>query len=312
MALTTVVRSEVSEPARSGQGQSRAIGARWYVPYLFLLPATVFFGLFFAWPLVTTIEMSFFEYRVVTPARWVGLANFEQLLHDGLFWHSLANSFLYTLGAIPFGVVLPLFLAVLINRRVRGIGVFRLLYYLPVVTMTVAVSIAWEYVFHRQGALNWVLSSLGILDQPIDWLLDPNFALWALVVVAGWQNMGYYMMIYLAGLQSIPSELYEAASIDGASAWQRLRHITVPLIRPYATVCLILTCLGAMQTFTTIYVMTQGGPDNASTSLGYYIWQQAFQFFNMGYANAMGIAFWMVLVALSLVNFRLTTIKADT
>lgn len=282
------------------------VTTRWFVPYLFLLPSVILFALFYAWPLVTTIQMSFYKYNVVSPARFTGLSNFKQMIHDPLFWHSVENSLLYTLGAIPFGVILPLLLAILVNRRMRGMGAFRLIYYLPVVMMTVSVSIAWQFVFNRQGALNWLLSALGLMNQPVDWLLDPRFALWALVVVAGWQNMGYYMMIFLAGLQSIPSELYDAASVDGCNGWRRLRYITVPLIRPYIAVCLILTCLGAMQTFTTIYVMTRGGPDNSTTSLGYYIWQQAFQNFNIGYANAMGIAFWVVLIVISIINFRLT------
>lgn len=305
MAAVSTVPGREAE--KVGHRAPANIGAtRWFVPYLFLLPAAVLFALFYLWPLVTTVQLSFYRYNVVAPARWIGLANFSRLVHDSLFWHSLVNSLLYTLGAIPFGVILPLLLAVLVNRRIRGIGVYRLIYYMPVVTMTVAVSIAWEFVFNRAGALNWLLNSLGVIGQPIDWLLDPRFALWALVVVAGWQNMGYYMMIFLAGLQSIPGELYDAASVDGCNGWRRLLHVTVPLIRPYLAVCLILTCLQAMQTFTTIYVMTRGGPDNATISLGYYIWQQAFQNFNMGYANAMGIAFWLVLITISVVNFRLT------
>jgi putative chitobiose transport system permease protein len=306
MTAVSTVSARATEKEVERRASARVTTTRWFVPYLFLLPAVVLFALFYVWPLVTTIQLSFYKYNVVTPARWVGLANFTQLIHDPLFWQSLGNSLLYTLGAIPFGVILPLLLAVLVNRRIRGIGVYRLIYYLPVVTMTVAVSIAWEFVFNRRGALNWLLTSLGVINQPVNWLLDPRFALWALVVVAGWQNMGYFMMIFLAGLQSIPSELYDAAAVDGCNGWRRLWYITVPLLRPYIAVCLILTCLGAMQTFTTIYVMTQGGPDNATTSLGYYIWQQAFQNFNMGYANAMGIAFWLILIVMSLINFRLT------
>lgn len=286
------------------------LGTRWYVPYLFLLPATALFAIFYVWPVVTTVQLSFYDYKVVTAPHWVGVHNFVLLAHDPVFWRALANSLLYTIGAIPFGVILPLLLAVLVNQRIRGIGAFRLIYYLPVVTTTVAVSIAWQYVFNLRGVLNWFLTTLGVVDKPVDWLLDPRFALWALVVVAGWQNLGYFMMIYLAGLQAIPEDLYDAAAVDGANGLRRLIHVTVPLVRPYAAVCLILTCLQAMQTFTTIFVMTRGGPDNASTSLGYYIWQTAFQNFNMGYANAMGIVFWVVLIVISVINFRLTSKQA--
>ncbi|MGW5198599.1 carbohydrate ABC transporter permease [Streptomyces spiralis] len=275
-------------------------------PYLFLTPALGLLGVFFAWPAVTAVQLSFYDYRVVSPARWVGPGNFERLLHDPRFWTALANSFLFMLGMLPILVAVPLLLAVLVNLPLRGIKAYRLLYYLPVVTSMVAVAIAWNYVFHQRGVLNWALTSLGILDQPVQYLLEPGWALPALVVVESWKSLGYYMMIYLAGLQSIPRELYEAAHVDGAGPVQRLRYVTVPLIRPYVAVVVVLAALDSMQVFTSVFVMTQGGPQDSTMTLGYYIYDEAFRRFDVGYANSMGLVLWAILIVLSLVSYKVT------
>ncbi|GAA2376937.1 carbohydrate ABC transporter permease [Nonomuraea africana] len=281
-------------------------GQRWYTPYLFALPALALFGVFFVWPALTAIQLSFMEYDVVSPPEFVGLDNFVKMMGDSKFWTATLNSVLFLIGLFPLLVVAPLLLAVLVNQRLPGIRTFRMLYYLPVVTSMVAVAVAWEYVFHQQGVLNWILTGAGLLDQPIQYLLDPFWALPALILVEGWKSMGFYMMIYLAGLQTIDSSLYEAARVDGASAWHRLRRITVPLMIPYIAVAITMEMLDAMQVFTSVYVMTKGGPQDATLTLGYYIWSAAFEHYEMGYASAMGLVLWVVLIGMAMLNYRVT------
>ncbi|SCL26614.1 carbohydrate ABC transporter membrane protein 1, CUT1 family [Micromonospora rhizosphaerae] len=306
----------VPAPAETGHsvappGRNRRVRQHWgATPYLFLLPALTLLGVFFVWPAVTAVQLAFYDYRVVSPAEFVGLGNFSHMLGDDRFYTALTNSGLFLIGMLPILVVIPLLLAVLVNLPLRGIKVFRLVYYLPVVTSMVAVAIAWNYVYHQRGILNWLLNTLGLLDQPVQYLLDPGWALPALVLVESWKSLGYYMMIYLAGLQSVPRELYEAAAVDGAGPWRRLSSITVPMLRPYIAVVMVLAALDSMQVFTSVFVMTQGGPQDGTLTLGYYIYDAAFRHFNMGYASAMGLVLWAILVVFSLVSYRLTRGKA--
>jgi putative chitobiose transport system permease protein len=290
---------------------SRIPGQRWYTPYLFPIPALVLFGVFFAWPAVTALQLSFTDYDGVSPPVFTGFDNFARILGDDRFWTALRNSLVFLVGLFPLLVVIPLPLAVLINQKLPGIKTFRMLYYLPVVTSMVAVAVAWNYVFHQQGVVNWLLTGFGVLDEPIQYLLDPVWALPALILVEGWKNMGVYMMIYLAGLQTIPSDLYEAAKIDGANAWHRMLRITVPLMVPYIAVAITMAMLDAMQAFTTVFVMTQGGPQDATLMLGYYIWSEAFEKYDMGYASAVGLVLWILLIVMALLNYRLTSGKRD-
>ncbi|GAA0934242.1 sugar ABC transporter permease [Nonomuraea longicatena] len=281
-------------------------GQRWYTPYLFALPALALFGIFFVWPLATAVQLSFMKYDVVSPPVFVGLDNFARLFGDERFWTATRNSLLFMAGFLPLLVLLPLLLAVLVNQKLPGIRTFRMLYYLPVITSMVAVAVAWEYVFNQQGVLNWVLTGAGLLDRPIQYLLDPFWALPALILVEGWKSMGFYMMVYLAGLQAIDSTLYEAARVDGCTAWNRLWRITVPLMVPYLAVATTMAMLDAMQAFTSVYVMTRGGPQDATLTLGYYIWSAGFEHYEMGYASAVGLVLWVAMIVLALVNHRLT------
>lgn len=302
-----------AQPARSKPGARRRVHHHWPVtPYLFLGPALVLLGVFFIWPAVTAVQLAFYDYRVVTPPEFVGLGNFTRMLADARFFTALRNSGLFLVGMMPILVAVPLLLAVLVNLPLRAIKVFRLVYYLPVVTSMVAVAIAWNYVYHERGVLNWLLTTLGLLDRPVQYLLEPGWALPALVLVESWKSLGYYMMIYLAGLQSVPRELYEAADVDGAGPWRRLINVTVPMMRPYIAVVTVLAALDAMQVFTSVFVMTKGGPQDATMSLGYYIYDEAFRHFNMGYASAMGLVLWAILVVFSLVSYRLTRGKMVT
>lgn len=279
---------------------------RWYVPYLFMAPIMVLFVVFFAWPAVLALQLAFYDYSVVNPTVWVGWDNFVRMMTDPRLGAAVVNSLLYLVGLLPLTVVVPLLLAVLLNQRLRAIGLYRFLYYLPVVTSMVAVAVAWQYVFHDLGILNWLLTSLGVIDQPIQFLLDQDTAIWAIVLVEGWKSMGSYMLIYLAGLQAIPADLYEAAKIDGAGPVRRLLSVTVPLMVPYLLVTVTLEMQDAAQVFTSVFVLTAGGPADSTMSLGYYIWSLAFERFQMGYASAISLVLWLVLIGMAVLNYAVS------
>jgi putative chitobiose transport system permease protein len=255
---------------------------------------------------VLAVETAFTDYSIVNPTHWIGLGNFRALWHDTEFHGAIVHSFVVMVGLLPFSVVIPVALAVLINKALRGIQFFRALYFLPVVTSMVAVAVAWNYVFDDHGVLNWLLERLHIASGPIHFLLDRHWALAAVIVVEGWKGIGAYMMIFLAGLQSIPGDLHEAAQLDGAGAWRRFGRITLPLLRPYVAVAVTIELVNAMQVFTSVYVLTQGGPGGHTETAGYFVWSKAFQHFQLGYASAAGIVIWVILVVLAVVNYRIT------
>ncbi|WP_116950399.1 carbohydrate ABC transporter permease [Jiangella endophytica] len=296
---------------RKGAGRGNAVGQARWIPYAFLIPGLAFLGVFFLWPAWTAIQLAFYRYDVVTPPVYVGLDNFSTAFSSSDFWQALTNSVLFLVMYLPLVVFLPLLLAVLVNSKIRAVSSFRLLYYLPVVTPMVAIAIAWSYVFHPRGGLNWALLELGVIDEPIQFLLDPTWSLPAVVAVEAWHGLGYFMVIYLAGLQAIPQDLYSAASLDGAGWWRQLTSITMPLIRPYLAVCLVLGGVFSMQAFASIYVLTGGGPQGASSTLGFYIWTEAFQRFNFGYASAVGLILWALLLTFAAVSHRLSRGEAE-
>lgn len=290
--------------AWAGRRTGGGVATRPYVPYLFMLTGIVLFGVFFAWPAVLAVETAFTDFSIVNPTHWVGLGNFRALWHDAEFHGAILHSFIVMVGLLPFSVIIPIALAVLINKALRGIQFFRALYFLPVVTSMVAVAVAWNYVFDDRGVLNWLLERLHV--GPVHFLLDQHWALASVIVVEGWKGVGTYMMIFLAGLQSISGDLHEAAQLDGASAWQRFSRITLPLLRPYVAVAVTIELVNAMQVFTSVYVLTQGGPDGHTETAGYFVWSKAFQHFQLGYASAAGIVIWLILVVLAIVNYRIT------
>ncbi|MDQ0615340.1 putative chitobiose transport system permease protein [Microbacterium sp. W4I4] len=301
----TTLRAKVRTKEAGSLHRSGVIGRAWYVPYLFLLPCLILFGVFFVWPAIQAGQLSLYKYNVVDPPEFIGFDNFGRALTNPAFWQVLGNSFIYMIGLLPFAIVFPLLLAILVNRQLRGIKFFRAVYFLPVITSMVAVSVAWNFLFADQGLLNAFLQWIGVPDAPIHFLLDSRWAPFSIILVEGWKGMGTYMMIFLAGLQAIPDSLYEAARVDGANAWQRLRHITVPMIRPFLAVALTMEMLAAMQVFTSVYMLTRGGPDGSTRSLGYYVWSEAFEGFRMGYASAVGILLCSILILLSVVNYRI-------
>ena len=275
-----------------------------YTPYLFLLPALIFMGIFLFYPIVDVFRLSFTDYNMITEASFLGTQNYENLFKDPLFWKTLKNSFIYLIGVVPLLVILPIFIAVLVNRKLKGIKWFRAAYYIPVVTSMVVVGIMWKWLYKGNGLLNYLLMSMGLINDPISWLTSTQYALYSVMAVTIWKGLGYYMVIYLAGLQSIPQELYEVAQIDGANWWQKHLHVTIPLLKPSILLVTILSSIAAMKVFTEVYVMTKGGPINSSKTLVFYIYEKAFENLNLGYAAAMGFVLFIVIFILSYINFK--------
>ena len=276
-------------------------------PYLFLLPALLILGLTVFWPAVQAFSLSFtrYEYDLTQTPQWVGLANFRRLWADPVFWLTLKNTLLYLIGVVPVLVFVPLALAILVNRQLRGINWFRMSFYTPVVISMVVAGIAWKALYADNGLINQWLKQFG-LSTGIPWLTSPNLAIWSVMVVTIWKGLGYYMVIYLAGLQAIPPELYEAAAIDGSDGFVKHWDITVPLMRPYLFLVAVISAISATKVFEEVYIMTGGGPLNSSKTVVYYIYERAFQDLDISYACTIGLILFLVILVLSILNLRLS------
>ena len=270
-------------------------------PYLFLLPSAVILIIFFFIPFFQTIGLSFFDYsNSIYNPQFNGLQNYIQLFHNPLFYKVLWNTFLYLIGAVPFLVIFPLFLAILINQKIRGVTLYKILIYLPVIVSIVVAAIAFKWLYADQGILNYVVTSLGF--EPIGWLTDPKFAIWSVIFVTIWKGIGYYMIIYLASLMSVPNELYEACDIDGANFLTKHLTVTIPHIMPTIALVSTISAISAMKVFAEIYVMTKGGPLNSSKTIVYYIYERAFENLDLGFASAMAVVLLVIVMIFSLIN----------
>jgi putative chitobiose transport system permease protein len=280
---------------------------RLLTPYLFLLPALCVLGLSVFWPALQAFYLSFtrYEYDLTQTPQWVGLQNFQRLWADPVFWRTLGNTLLYLIGVVPILVVVPLGLALLVNQKLRGISWFRASFYTPVVISMVVAGIAWKWLYAENGLFNQLLKQLGI-ETGIPWLTSPDWAIFSVMAVTVWKGLGYYMVIYLAGLQSIPAELYEAAAIDGSDGYLKHWDITVPLMRPYLVLVAVISAISATKVFEEVYIMTQGGPRNSSKTVVYYLYEQAFSDLEMSYACTIGLVLFLIILGLSILNLRLS------
>jgi putative chitobiose transport system permease protein len=276
-------------------------------PYLFLLPALIILGIAVFYPAFQAFSLSFTQYdlNLTQSPQWVGLKNFQRLAQDQVFWQTLTNSFCYLIGVVPVLVMAPLALAILVNQKLRGMAFFRMAYYTPVIISMVVAGIAWKALYANDGILNQLLKIIGF-SAGIPWLTSPQLALWSVMVVTIWKGLGYYMVIYLAGLQGIPAELYEAAAIDGSDGWQKHWDITLPLMRPYLLLVAVISSISAMKVFEEVYIMTQGGPLNHSKTVVYYVYERAFQDLEINYASAIGLVLFIFILILSLINLRIS------
>jgi multiple sugar transport system permease protein len=270
---------------------------------LFISPWLLGFLIFTAGPMLGSLFLSFCKYDLNT-LKWVGGKNYQVLFtQDPLFWKSLGNTAIYVLFSVPIGLTGSLLIALLLNQKVRGMPFFRTAFYLPSLVPAVASSLVWMWVFHPDsGILNYTLSLIGIKGPA--WLLDPNTALASLIVMSLWGIGGGRMIIFLAGLQGIPDDLYEAASLDGAKGWAVFRHVTLPMLSPTIFFNLILGIIGSFQVFTSAFVMTGGGPNNATMMYVLYLYNNAFRYFKLGKASAMAWVLFAILLVFTVIQFK--------
>lgn len=273
--------------------------------YLYLLPTILGLLIFSAGAIIASFLISFTNWQLVLPPVWIGLRNYTNLLQLPEFWQVLRNTVYYTAGYVPLAVTLPLLMAILVNQKLKGITFFRTAYFLPVVTSGVAIALVWGWMYNPSfGVINYLLERLFGIQGP-RWLADPLWAMPSLIIIGVWHSLGYNMVIYLAGLQGIPQELYEAARIDGAGRWAQVRYVTVPLITPTAFFILVLSIIGSFQVWTITYLLTQGGPAGATLTLSYYIYQQGFQWFHMGFAAALAYVLFAIVFIATMIQFKL-------
>ena len=292
-------RSSAQSRAPAMRAETREAVRAW----LFLAPALLLLGMFTFWPVLWGSFLAFTEYNFLTPPKWVGLANFEDLFADPVFFISMRNSLLYLLivPAIQLGAIS---LAVLVNNGLPGIRVFRAAFYLPVVTSVSVVGIMWGWMYNEQGLINAVLQWLHVISEPIGWLSDDRIALFSVMLVTLWRGLGWYMVLYLAALQSIPADVDEAAVLDGANRWQRFWRITIPMIVPTILLCTVLSTLSAVKVLEEVLIMTKGGPVSSTYTGLYYAYDQGIRAFNFPRALAASLVVSVFCIALAWLNFK--------
>ncbi|MEL6350342.1 MAG: sugar ABC transporter permease [Cyanobacteria bacterium J06627_28] len=277
-------------------------------PYFFLAPALLVLIFVVFWPALQAFRLSFMEYGydVTQPPTWVGLENFRRLLKDKTFWQTLKNTVVYLICVVPVLAIAPLGLAILVNQKLAGIRWFRVAYYTPVVVSMVVAGIAWKWLYAENGLLNQVFAGLTNGEVRIPWLTSPNWVLFSVMAVTVWKGLGYYMVIYLAGLQGLPADLYEAAAIDGSDGWRKHWDITLPLMKPYIFLVSVISAIAATKVFEEVFIMTQGGPRSASKTVVYYVYESAFKDLDMSYACTIGLVLFLIILALSFVRLALS------
>ncbi len=272
-----------------------------YAPYLFLLPAIAVLTVFFFIPFFQTFGLSFLDYSAsIYKPEFAGFDNYINLLRNPIFYKVMFNTFIYLVAAVPVLVIFPLFLAILINRKIRGITLYKILIYLPVIVSIVVAAIAFKWLYAEQGILNYLVGEAGF--SPIGWLTDPKYAIYSVILVTIWKGIGYYMIIYLAALMSVPKELYEACDIDGADFLTKHLTVTVPHVMPTIALVSTISAISAMKVFAEIYVMTKGGPLNSSKTIVYYIYERAFENLDLGFASAMAVILLIIVMIFSVIN----------
>lgn len=283
---------------------SEKSGPDFLTVFLFLLPTVLILGTFNFYPAFYSLYLSFFEQKGLNSSpQFIGLHNYYSLVQSPEFWNSVHVTIYYAIGMTLGGLLVGLLLAVLLNQQIVGRTFYRILYFLPVITPTVASGIVWKYLFHpHQGVVNHFLDLIGM--QGPAWLNDPSWAMISVIIVGIWKRMGFNMVIYLAALQGIPRGYYEAAQLDGANFFHLLLHITVPLLMPITFLLSVMSLIDAFRIFALVYVMTSGGPLGATDVLGFYIYRHAFRYFEFGYASAIAYMMFLMMFILTLIQWR--------
>jgi multiple sugar transport system permease protein len=285
---------------------SRSFALRQRVGLFFVLPSVLFVSLFFLLPLGMTIWMSLHDWSLLGKRVFTGLDNYSSLLSDSTFWQSLGFTAQYTALVTPIIFILAFALALLVSLPLRFISVLRTIYFLPVVIGLGASSLLWVWLFNDQvGAFSAVLMQLKLVSEPVDWLGEPTRAQLAVILMVVWKTVGFTMMLFLVGLQSIPTELYEAARIDGAAAWAQMRFITLPLMRRTFALALVVSVIGSFLSFDQFYIMTRGGPQNSTITVVYWIYRSSFTYFKLGYGAALSVILLLILALISVIQLRL-------
>ncbi len=302
MAIAT--RRGPVETATTGPHNRFSLTRQEKAAIVFILPLMIPLTVYWIIPSLASLYFSMTNYSVVMDTEWVGLANFGRMIEDELFWRSIKNTVLYTVGYIPLVILLGLILALAVNAGIRGRNFFRVVFYLPVVTSTIALSMVWLWLYDPNfGLLNALLKALRLPPQL--WLQSTTQAIPAIIIMSVWIGVGGAMIIFLAGLQGVPETLYEAARVDGASRWQLTSNITLPMLKPVTLYVLITSIIASFQIFGPIYAMTDGGPAFATTTIVHQIYVNGFRYFNMGYASAQSWVLFLLLLGLSVFNMRL-------
>jgi len=282
-------------------------GLKWYRPWhawAFILPALLGLFIFRLGPIIFALFMSFTHWDIFSPPEWIGFSNYTEMFSDPTFWTILKNTFIFSGIYVPSVMVIGLMLAVLVNKKLHGVNVFRAIFFSPVVTSAVAIGLVWGWLLSpKYGLLNNLLQLFGVTGP--SWLGDSKWALMSIAFVMTWKMAGYYMILFLAGLQDIPTVLYEASKIDGATPKQSFWHITLPLLSPTTFFVLVIAIIDSFRNFQIIYTMTRGGPGVSSTTLIYSIYQNAFVFYKMGYASAIAYVLLAIVGGITLANFYL-------
>ncbi len=257
--------------------------------------------------LIFALYLTFHRWSIIEPDKpFVGWTNYSDMIHDERFVQSVLNTAYFTGASIPITMLIGLGLALLLNQPIRGVAIFRTAYYLPVVTPFVVSALLWKWLYNGEfGLFNYYLLKGHLIDEPLLWLSDKNLAMPAVVLMSVWSGVGFSMVVYLAGLQAIPAELYESARLDGAGTLKRIRYITIPLLRPTTLFLLVIGIIGSLQVFTQIFVMTSGGPVNKTTTMVYYMYLWAFKYYDMGYASTLAFALFAMLLVFTALQLRL-------
>ena len=271
------------------------------IPYLLVSPYVIHFLVFVAFPVVFSLYLTFNKWNIISPMEFIGLKNFSRLFQDQLFFKSIFNTLKFLVIHIPLQIIVALFLAEILNQKVKFRAFFRAAFFLPVVVSGVVVSMLWQQLFgFDAGILNRILVSVGL--GKVGWLVDPNMAMISIAIMATWKNVGLYVILFLVGLQTVPPQYYEAADLEGASHWQKFWHITLPMINPTIFMVVILSTIGGFSLFIEPYIMTAGGPLNSTMSAVLYIYKQAFTNYHMGYSATLGFMFAILILAVVVIQ----------
>ncbi|MGD9580077.1 MAG: carbohydrate ABC transporter permease [Vampirovibrionia bacterium] len=272
---------------------------------IMLMPALLGTLIFIIIPVIGSFAISLTSWNLISPPKFVGIHNYVKLLSDSLFYEVLYTTSIYAIAVVIFSITIPMVLAVALNEKLKGLILFRTAYFLPVITPMIVAAIVWSWIFDpSNGILNFLLNTIGINDTP-KWLFDKNWALISIIIVSVWKNIGYNMVIFLAGLQGIPDTLYEAAEIDGANPIKKFWHITIPMLTPTIFFVCIMSTISAFQVFDLIYLMTSGGPENSTMVIVYWLFKNAFEFFKIGYASSIAYVLFIIILILTLIQWKL-------